>query len=67
MKFNYDSFKKFTNQEDASKWGNEYYNSWMPQLQDQNYKPQTPNRDILQKLYTRNTLYIQHDITIFKH
>lgn len=41
MRFNYDSFREFTDKEEAAQWGKEHYGNWMPQLQDQNYKPIT--------------------------
>ena len=41
MKFNRDSYKEFTHEE-ATEWGKAHYIDWMPQLQNQDYVPQTP-------------------------
>ncbi len=41
MKFDRNSFREFTDTE-ATEWGKEHYSDWMPELQNQDYKPQTP-------------------------
>lgn len=42
MQFNRDAFREFESKDEASEWGKEHYSDWMPELQNQDYKPQTP-------------------------
>lgn len=61
MNFNYESFREFTDKEEAAQWGKEHYGNWMPQLQDQNYKPITPAEHFFRE-YTQGTHYIYNRI-----
>ena len=61
MKFNYESFREFTDKEEAAQWGKEHYGNWMPQLQDQNYKPITPAEQFF-RYYTQGIHYIYNRI-----
>lgn len=42
MKVDKNLFREFVDKDEATEWGKEHYSDWMPQLQNQNYKPQTP-------------------------
>lgn len=42
MRFDRKSFREFQNKEEAAKWGKAHYSDWLPELQNQDYKPQTP-------------------------
>lgn len=42
MKVDKKLFREFVDKDEATEWGKEHYSDWMPQLQNQNYKPQTP-------------------------
>jgi len=42
MQFNRDAFREFESKDEASEWGKEHYSDWLPKLQNQDYKPQTP-------------------------
>ena len=51
MDINRDSFKNFS-LEEAKEWGNKQFRTWLPQLQNQEYQPQTPVEEFF-RFYTQ--------------
>ncbi len=54
MQFNRDSYREFNCKEEALAWGKEHYSDWMPKLQNQDYKPQTP-AEVFFRRYTQGS------------
>ena len=52
MAFNIDSYREFANKDEAAEWGKLHYSDWMPELQNQNYSPQTPSEKFF-RYYTQ--------------
>lgn len=48
---NYNEFKRFS-LEEASDWGRKNYGNWLPELQNQDYSPQTPAEEFF-RYYTQ--------------
>lgn len=49
------SYKTF-NDEEAREWGKKYYSDWLPKLQNQEYKPETPSEKFF-RWYTQGVDY----------
>lgn len=60
MRFDRDAFREFQNKEEAAEWGKEHYRNWLPELQNQDYKPQTPAEYFFRR-YT-GTSHIYNDV-----
>lgn len=61
MDIDYKSFKRFT-PETAEVWGRENYGNWLPELQNQDYEPQTPAKKFFRR-YTQGVHYFFNNIT----
>lgn len=63
MVIDYKSFKRFT-PETAEVWGRENYGNWLPELQNQDYEPQTPAEEFF-RYYTQGVHNFFNKITRF--
>ena len=61
MVIDYKSFKRFT-PETAEVWGRENYGNWLPELQNQDYEPQTPAEEFF-RYYTQGVHNFFNKIT----
>lgn len=48
---------KFFNDKEAREWGKKYYSDWLPELQNQQYKPETPCEKFF-RYYTQGIDYV---------
>ena len=60
MQFNRDAFREFESKDEASEWGKEHYSDWLPELQNQDYTPQTSAEKFFRR-YT-GTSHIYNDV-----
>lgn len=63
MDIDYKSFKRFT-PETAEVWGRKNYGNWLPELQNQDYEPQTPAEEFF-RYYTQGVHNFFNKITRF--
>lgn len=63
MVIDYKSFKRFT-PETAEVWGREKYGNWLPELQNQDYEPQTPAEEFF-RYYTQGVHNYFNNLTRF--
>lgn len=60
MAFDRKSYKSFRDEE-ATEWGKKYYSDWLPELQNQEYKPETPCEQFF-RYYTQGVDHVFNGI-----